>query len=95
MQANQYYSPTVLNNINNRWGNTPLANQNLQNFPDTSVAIKPTYLFAYANQATQLQYWTGATNSTTPDDAAIWNLDRLAMGGAAGRRSGSIQAATE
>jgi hypothetical protein len=67
VQANQYYSPTVLNNINNSWGNTPLAQQNLQNFPDTSVAIKPTYLFAYANQATQVQYWTGAVNSTTPE----------------------------
>ncbi len=66
VQANQYYSPTVLNNINNGWGNTPLANQSLQNFPNTSVAIKPTYLFAYANQPTQLQYWTGAANSNTP-----------------------------
>jgi hypothetical protein len=66
VQANQYYSPTVLNNINNSWGNAPIAAQNLQNFPNTSVAIKPTYLFAYANQATQLQYWTGAVNSTTP-----------------------------
>jgi hypothetical protein len=67
VQVNQYYSPTVLNNVNNGWGNTPLANQNIQNFPNTSVAIKPSYLFAYANQPTQLQYWTGATNSTTPE----------------------------
>ena len=73
VQANQYYSPTVLNNINNGWGNTPLANQNIQNFPNTSVAIKPTYLFAYANQATQLQYWTGAVNSTTPETPAYGN----------------------
>jgi hypothetical protein len=70
VQANQYFSPTVLNNINNTWGNTPLANQSIQNFPNTSVAIKPTYLFAYANQPTQLQYWTGAVNSTTPETPA-------------------------
>ncbi len=67
VQTNQYYSPTVLNNINNGWGNTPLAIQSIQNFPNTSVALKPTYLFAYANQPTQLQYWTGAVNSTTPE----------------------------
>jgi hypothetical protein len=66
VQSNQYYSPTVLNNINNGWGNAPIATQNLQNFPNSSVAVKPTYLFAYANQATQLQYWTGSVNSTTP-----------------------------
>jgi hypothetical protein len=66
VRADQYYSPTVLNNINNSWGNAPIATQSLQGFPNTSVAIKPTYLFAYANQPTQLQYWTGAVNSTTP-----------------------------
>jgi len=67
VQTNQYYSATVLNDINNRWGNTPLVGQSIQTFPNTSVAIKPSYLFAYANQPTQLQYWTGAVNSTTPD----------------------------
>lgn len=70
VQANQYYSPTVLNNINNGWGSAPLANQNLQNFPNTSMALKPTYLFAFASPPTQLQYWTGAVNSTTPSTPA-------------------------
>jgi hypothetical protein len=70
VQNNQYYSPTVLNNINNGWGSAPIASQNLQNFPNTSVALKPSYLFAYANQPTQIQYWTGAVNSTTPDTPA-------------------------
>jgi hypothetical protein len=31
---------------------------------------KPTYLFAYANQATQLQYWTGPANSNAPSSPA-------------------------
>ena len=66
VQANQYYSTAVMNALNNSWGNTPLASQRIQNFPSTSVALKPTYQFASATQPTQLQYWTGPIDSTTP-----------------------------
>ncbi len=66
-----YYESNVLQNINNGWSaNTPLKDWNLAPFPATSVMTKPSYLFAYANQPTQMQYWTGPADSITPASRA-------------------------
>jgi hypothetical protein len=70
VRQNQYYLTSVLQSINDSWGATPIALQNLAPFPNNSVMTKPTYLFAYANQATQLQYWTGPANSNAPSSPA-------------------------
>ena len=67
VRKGQYYDPNVLQNINDGWsGSTPLQSWNLAPFPATSVMTKPSYLFAYANQPTQMQYWTGPADSITP-----------------------------
>lgn len=67
VQKNGYNNPGVLQNINNGWGaGTPLADWNLAPFPSNSVMTKPSYLFAYANQPTQVQYWTGPADSIMP-----------------------------
>lgn len=71
VRKNQYYLTSVLESINDSWGATPIALQSLAPFPDNSVMTKPTYLFAYANQATQLQYWTGPANSNAPSVPAF------------------------
>jgi hypothetical protein len=70
----QYYLTPVLESINNAWGATPIALQSIAPFPANAVMTKPTYLFAFANQATQLQYWTGPADSTTPSvpDFGSW-----------------------
>jgi hypothetical protein len=66
VRTNQYYLTSVLQSINDSWGATPLAQQSLEPFPGNSVMTKPTYLFASASAATQLQYWTGPANSDAP-----------------------------
>ena len=66
VRRNQYYLTAVLESINDSWGSTPLALQTLAPFPNDSVMNKPTYLFAFAGQATQLQYWAGPADSNAP-----------------------------
>jgi hypothetical protein len=66
VQKNQYYDPNTLQNINDNWSSaTPIAAENLAPFPANSVMTKPSYLLAYANQPTQMQYWTGPADSIT------------------------------
>ena len=66
VRKNQYYLTSVLESINNAWGATPIALQSIAPFPANAVMTKPSYLFAFANQPTQLQYWTGPADSNAP-----------------------------
>jgi hypothetical protein len=71
VRKNQYYLTSVLESINNGWGATPIALQSIEPFPANAVMTKPSYLFAFANQPTQLQYWTGPANSNAPSVPAF------------------------
>lgn len=64
--ANRYYDPAVLQALNSGWGDTPLADRKLKDFPDTSVMLKPVYIYASATAPTQTGIWTGPADSTTP-----------------------------
>jgi len=66
IQTNMYYSGQTLNTINAGWGNTPLADRKLKDFPDKSVMLKPQYQFVAGNTPTLLGYWAGPAASGTP-----------------------------
>ncbi len=67
IQDNKYYDGATLQKINDGWGITPIADRNLKDFPDTSVMLKPTYVYASGSQPTLMGYWSGPANSATPD----------------------------
>ncbi|HLJ93417.1 MAG TPA: hypothetical protein VKU02_09535 [Gemmataceae bacterium] len=63
----KYYDHTVLDGINDNWPQgTPIADRKLQDFPDTSVMLKPVYRRVSGTAVTILPYWAGPVNSTTP-----------------------------
>jgi hypothetical protein len=63
----KYNDHAVLNGINDKWSkNTPIADRKLENFPDTSVMLKPVYRRVSGTSVTILPYWAGPANSTTP-----------------------------
>jgi hypothetical protein len=66
VQQNQYYSGTVMQQLNNGWGSAPLANRKIADFSDRAIMVKPVYQVISGTEATQIPYWAGAENSSTP-----------------------------
>lgn len=65
---NNYWQASTLTNLNNSWpANTPIAQRAIQNFPNTSVMMKPVFIIVSGTEPTMLPYWNGITDATTAD----------------------------
>ena len=76
VRSNRYYLKSTLDSLNAAFNaqKTPLANRNILNFPDSAVALKPTYLPISADGLTILPYWAGplASTDTALPDINTW-----------------------
>jgi hypothetical protein len=70
IRQNGYYLQSTLDSLNTYFNSqtppTPTAARNIQLFPDSAVALKPTYLPVSADGFTILPYWAGPQASTDP-----------------------------
>jgi hypothetical protein len=67
IRKNRYYDPATLQKLNAGWpADAPLSQRKLNDFPDTSIMLKPVYQSVSGTEVTILPYWTNAANSTKP-----------------------------
>jgi hypothetical protein len=81
-QANKFYDGSVLQQINNGWGKTPLADRNLKPYPDRAVMLKPVYQFISGTEATLLPYWAGPdkrADQSQPPGPNNWSQKMLVI----------------
>jgi hypothetical protein len=72
VRTNNYILQSTLDSLNTYFNGqgTPVAQRNITVFPDSAVALKPTYLPISADGLTILPYWAGplaATDTAMPD----------------------------
>lgn len=76
VRQNRYYLQSTLDSLNTYFdaNSTPVANRNINVFPDSAIALKPTYLPVSATGLTILPYWNGplASTDTAMPDINTW-----------------------
>lgn len=73
---NNYFQESVLTRLNAGFPDTlPIASRNIQPFPDSAMALKPTYWLVNSTGITVMPYWAGPNASTNPQHPSpqTWN----------------------